>query len=81
LPGCAAIIEQPEDGGPPQLYCTRDHRAAARRLRSIARFDAQPAPAEVAIARTGAIMPFPPVPPQGSLPTWVADPFSIPTSG
>ncbi|WP_219419936.1 hypothetical protein [Pseudonocardia nigra] len=40
LPGCDAIIEQPDDGGPPRRYCTPAHRAAARRKRHEARLDA-----------------------------------------
>ncbi|MFC4948992.1 hypothetical protein [Pseudonocardia sp. GCM10023141] len=39
LPGCTSVIEQPQDGGPPRLYCTAAHRAAARKLRHVARAD------------------------------------------
>lgn len=66
LPGCVEIIEQPDCGGPPRLYCRREHRRMARRLRSAARPDAD------LVAKQD---------PQRRLmtaTTWITDPFSIP---
>jgi hypothetical protein len=59
LPGCLEAVEQPKAGGPPRLYCTHAHRAAARELRRIARSDAEPVAACVETAQT---IPVPPQP-------------------
>ncbi|GAA0923282.1 hypothetical protein [Pseudonocardia zijingensis] len=40
LPGCAELVEQPDDGGPRRLYCSPAHRAAARKMRHAARMEA-----------------------------------------
>src|SRR5690606_15818300 len=40
LPGCEEIVEQPDDGGPPRLYCSPAHRVAARKMRHAARMKA-----------------------------------------
>jgi hypothetical protein len=64
LPGCGETIVQPECGGTPQAYCSPDHRVTARKLRRIARFDAdeqQPLPRAHRQAH------------------WLTDPFSIPS--
>lgn len=33
LPGCDKAVEQHDEGGPPRLYCSPEHRIAARKLR------------------------------------------------
>jgi hypothetical protein len=62
FPGCDEAIVQPAPGGPRRLYCSYDHRAAARRLRSIARFSAGPVPE----------------PEEKPFPDWITDPFAVP---
>jgi hypothetical protein len=88
LPGCDEAIEQPEGGGPRRLYCTHDHRRAARRLRIIAGSEAEPVSDQTAISRTSSVAPVQPIPPRrwqvppqerksDIAPTWIADPFSL----
>lgn len=69
LPGCDETIVQPEIGGVPRLYCSHEHRSVARKLRSVARFEA------------GHVQDR--IPPQerrsGGMPAWNTDPFSLGT--
>jgi hypothetical protein len=84
LPGCDETIAQPECGGPRRLYCSYDHRATARRLRSIARFEAAVVPAQAVNGRNNSPEPHKPrrVPPQERKSSiavpWITDPFSLP---
>jgi hypothetical protein len=81
LPGCDETIAQPECGGPRRLYCSYEHRAIARRLRSIARFDAAAVPAQATKGRHSSPGPIQRVPPQerqSSIVPWITDPFSLP---
>jgi len=82
LPGCDETIVQPQDGGPPRLYCTHEHRATARKQRRVARFEVNPVPTPAAISRTATTRPAEQVPSQASRPRiatpWIADPFSLP---
>jgi hypothetical protein len=83
LPGCDETIAQPECGGPRRLYCSYDHRATARRLRSIARFDSAAVPAQVTNGRNSSPEPIqrrvPPQERKSSIAVpWISDPFSLP---
>jgi hypothetical protein len=72
FPGCEESIVQPVCGGTPRRYCSHDHRVAARKLRSVTRNEAGPAPARIADRRHDVD--------QGScpLPVWITDPFAVP---
>jgi hypothetical protein len=72
FPGCDEPIVQPACGGARQRYCSRDHRTAARKLRSVARVESGPAPAPAVHSRSSAEHKSSP------LPVWLSDPFSIP---
>lgn len=66
FPGCDEPVMQPACGGTPRLYCSHNHRVAARRLRSIARTEAEPAPDRELNGRSD------------PRPAWIANPFSLP---
>jgi hypothetical protein len=72
FPGCDEPIVQPACGGVRRRYCSHDHRAAARRLRSITRVEAGRAAAPAVRGRSSVEHRSSP------LPVWIADPFSIP---
>jgi hypothetical protein len=84
LPGCDETVVQPKCGGPRRLYCSHEHRATARRLRSIARFEEAAVPVKAMNGRNSSPEPFQPrqVPPQerrsNSTAPWISDPFSLP---
>ncbi|OLT19497.1 hypothetical protein BJF78_36120 [Pseudonocardia sp. CNS-139] len=70
LPGCSVPVEQPEDGGPPRLYCSPAHRAAARKQRHTARMEATGAAAAAAVSTEE------PTTPVADPAEWMASPVS-----
>ncbi|GAA5134597.1 hypothetical protein GCM10023320_62640 [Pseudonocardia adelaidensis] len=68
LPDCDAIVVQPECGGVPQIYCSREHRRMARKLRSIARAEADPVQVDTRL---------PQKPDVNDNRAWLTNPFSV----